>query len=210
MLARLVRSRALLTPVAYGLRTLLGLTLATCRLQLRGLEAYLEIATCRPCLLALWHGKVAIAPALLHTVARHLSYTAFVSNSRDGRLLAALVSSYPEGGVISVPHDSRHLALKRSIEALSGSPRVVVFTPDGPRGPARFAKQGALVAAAFAAAPVIPFSWHATATTRLPTWDRMELPLPFSSITCTFGKPLIVERDGVAMACQHLEKVLNE
>ncbi len=63
---------------------------------------------------------------------------------------------------------------------------------DGSRGPARLAQKGVLYLARETQAPIIPVAAAASRKFTLNTWDRFEIPLPFSRLTYLMGAPLVV------------------
>ena len=56
----------------------------------------------------------------------------------------------------------------------------VGITPDGPRGPARQAADGAIALARTSGAVIIPVAWSTARMRRLDTWDRLAIPGWFS------------------------------
>lgn len=143
----------------------------------------------------LWHKHLVLISEILNSRASQFTYTGFISKSRDGDSLASLVKSYPNGRAIRVPHNARHLALGKLIENLKNKNEVMVITPDGPRGPSCIIKPGVIMAARETGAMIIPFSWKSKRFWVLNTWDRMEIPQPFTTIDVMFGEPLTVDKD---------------
>jgi hypothetical protein len=68
------------------------------------------------------------------------------------------------------------------------------ITPDGPRGPVHEFKPGAVLLAQITGKPILPVSVAASRTIRLRTWDRFELPLPFSRVVIAYGEPVRLPR----------------
>lgn len=70
------------------------------------------------------------------------------------------------------------------------------FTIDGPRGPRHVAKPGAVMLAKAAGAPILCFHIRAARSWVFSkSWDRLEVPRPFSP-ACTFiAPPILVSRD---------------
>lgn len=61
---------------------------------------------------------------------------------------------------------------------------------DGPRGPRRLPKEGALRLSGFADAPLHPIAVAAPWSFRLGAWDRCLLPLPFARVEVKVGPPV--------------------
>jgi lysophospholipid acyltransferase (LPLAT)-like uncharacterized protein len=66
------------------------------------------------------------------------------------------------------------------------------FTVDGPRGPARVAQPGAVWLAKATGNPVLPFHLEASSSWTLRSWDRTQLPKPFSTVALAIGRPIPV------------------
>jgi len=74
--------------------------------------------------------------------------------------------------------------------------RIGTFAVDGPRGPNREVKPGAVFAAKKLGVPVVPVTTSAWPSLIMGNfWDRYLLPLPFSRALVHFGEPLILDRD---------------
>ncbi|MGM0439517.1 MAG: lysophospholipid acyltransferase family protein [Chlamydiota bacterium] len=179
-------------------KSLINLIMLTCRINIKGLSTLEEYAS-KGCILALWHNNLTLGPYFFGHLAPKASYHPVVSNSRDGALLVDIIATFPHGKVIKVPHNARHRALKHIIKAIEEQQATVIITPDGPRGPAYDVKPGIIFAAQKSKAPVIPFHWKASRCWRLPTWDRLAIPKPFSTITFSIEKPLTFENSSESL-----------
>ena len=73
--------------------------------------------------------------------------------------------------------------------------RPVGVAVDGPRGPARVAQSGALWLARVTGNPVLPFHFEAAEHWTLGSWDRTQIPKPFSTVALAVGAPLDLARD---------------
>ena len=74
----------------------------------------------------------------------------------------------------------------------------VGFTIDGPRGPAYVAKSGAVTLARHTGQPILPFHIAARSYIELPSWDRLQIPLPFTRAASFIGEPIYVSRDAAS------------
>jgi lysophospholipid acyltransferase (LPLAT)-like uncharacterized protein len=83
----------------------------------------------------------------------------------------------------------------------------LAFTPDGPRGPARTVAPGVAIVAHRTGAPVIAALMHAHSPWRLSTWDRFEIPKPFSRITIAYSDPLFVTAAEAREAAESVDRV---
>jgi lysophospholipid acyltransferase (LPLAT)-like uncharacterized protein len=71
----------------------------------------------------------------------------------------------------------------------------VAFTLDGPRGPADVAQPGAVWLSKATGNPLLPFHSEAASSWTLKSWDRTQIPKPFTTIAMAIGEPLYVPRD---------------
>jgi lysophospholipid acyltransferase (LPLAT)-like uncharacterized protein len=107
-------------------------------------------------ILALWHSHLLLAA--------HARYkrpiTVMISRSKDGEYIARMFDWY---GVEAVRGSSRRggsAALRELIrEARAG--KNIVFTPDGPKGPARVLKDGVVYTAQVTGLPIVPMAFAA-------------------------------------------------
>lgn len=176
--------------IAYGAKYLLKAITWTCKTECVGLESFLKTARENPCIVMLWHNRLALVAEAFTKNANDFTYSAFISNSRDGEPLAILAKSYPNGNIIRVHHQARHQALREMISRLNESREIILITPDGPRGPRYKIKPGAALAAKQTNAWVVPFSWESNCYWELKTWDKFRIPKPFSKITYYWGEPI--------------------
>jgi lysophospholipid acyltransferase (LPLAT)-like uncharacterized protein len=73
--------------------------------------------------------------------------------------------------------------------------RPTAFTVDGPRGPARTVQSGVVWLAAATGCPILPFHIEAASQWTLGSWDRTQIPRPFTNVAVAFGEPIEVPRD---------------
>jgi len=83
-------------------------------------------------------------------------------------------------------------AVRKLIDALVHN-HSAAMTPDGPRGPARVMKSGAVLIPQRACVSVVPYGACAFPSLRLKSWDRFAVPLPFAKVIISEGKPVLPE-----------------
>ena len=85
---------------------------------------------------------------------------------------------------------------------------------DGPRGPARVLKMGAVVMARDTRAPIISITWGADRCWVLNSWDRFLIPKPFSRIVIRYAEPIWIppetKREALEGWRQHVEAWIAE
>lgn len=166
----------------------------TCHVEIEDGHHLASQATKGSCMLVFWHDCLFGILPILVRIGQGLRYSAFVSASRDGLLVQKVCKRYRECEVIAVSHDKRHQALRVMIQQLEQQKKVILLTPDGPRGPAHVVKPGLFFAAYKTKAPIIALSWSASSCWTLRSWDKMRIPKPFSTIRVKLSAPLVLEK----------------
>jgi lysophospholipid acyltransferase (LPLAT)-like uncharacterized protein len=70
----------------------------------------------------------------------------------------------------------------------------LAITPDGPQGPNRELKLGALIAARITGLPLVPVGVGVTSSWCARSWDGLMVPKPFSTVRVAYGRPSFVPR----------------
>lgn len=136
-------------------------------------------------ILALWHGR--ILPATLYWRDREI--VALTSANFDGEWTARLMARFgyrAARGSTSRGGAGALVQLRRELAA--GRP--VAFTVDGPRGPARVVQPGAVWLARATGHPILPFHIESSRGWTLRSWDRAQIPKPFSTVAVVIGTPI--------------------
>ncbi|MCV4784755.1 hypothetical protein OFM36_35525, partial [Escherichia coli] len=63
----------------------------------------------------------------------------------------------------------------------------MAFTVDGPRGPRYRVKPGPILLAKKSGRPIIPLSFEYKRRIEAGSWDKMQIPLPFSRVKAYFA-----------------------
>ena len=144
----------------------------------------------RPPIMAFWHGRVFTATYFF----RNRGIVVMISENFDGEWIARIIESFGYGtsrGSTSRGGQRALLQLKREME--QGRP--TGFAVDGPRGPARKVQPGVVWLAKLTGNPVVPFHMEASKYWSLGSWDRTQIPRPFSTVALTVGSPIDVPAD---------------
>ena len=136
-----------------------------------------------------WHGRLL---PLIH-VHRHDGIVVLVSEHRDGDYLTHLLHHFGFGTVRGSSTRGGVRGLKGLIRA-AGRGLDLAITPDGPRGPNRELKPGALTAARMTGLPLVPVGVGVTSSWRIRSWDELLVPKPFSTVRVAYGRPSFVPR----------------
>jgi lysophospholipid acyltransferase (LPLAT)-like uncharacterized protein len=154
---------------------------------------------------ASWHQRI---PYHLHHLgSRHVR--TMISLSRDGEYTARTAAwlGFKSARGSSTRRGSG--ALKEIIQRI-GEGDSGGMLPDGPQGPAREAKMGAVIIARDAEAPLFPVMWGADRCWVLNSWDRMLIPKPFARIALFYAEPIWVPSTATGEELETYRNLLEE
>jgi lysophospholipid acyltransferase (LPLAT)-like uncharacterized protein len=160
------------------LPVLLPLYLKTVRVKINS-ESVLE----KKAVFIFWHNKMLIGWKLF----KGKGYAALVSQSKDGAILNNILKRWKYTVIRGSSSKGGKEAIEDIVNLISNN-RSSVITPDGPRGPAGEVKNGALIISNKTGLPIIPVKIKYSRSKILSrSWDKFEIPLPFSRCEVTFG-----------------------
>jgi lysophospholipid acyltransferase (LPLAT)-like uncharacterized protein len=154
-------------------------------------ELVAHFAQNKPVIFAHWHGDEL---ALVYAIQRYKIAT-MTSTSKDGALIDFVINKL--GGATSRGSSTRGAvsALKGLVRLCRGGRNASVAV-DGPKGPIYVAKPGVFELARLCSLPIVP-SGAAYSKTHMfaRSWNKAQLPLPFSRVVLYFGKPTFLRDD---------------
>lgn len=139
---------------------------------------------------ALWHAQ------LLPLALRHLNenLAVIISQHRDGEIISRMIIPLGYRPIRGSSTRGGAAALREFKQAASeGHP--LAITTDGPRGPARRCKPGAIRAASEIGWPIVPIAAASTRAWHFRSWDEFQLPKPGSIVYVTYGEPIDIPPD---------------
>lgn len=128
-----------------------------------------------------WHNRIFVLTTFYRKFAGGRKGAILSSASRDGEIIAALMS---RSGMASV----RGSSSRRGAAALLGlldwvkSGYDVGVVPDGPRGPLYRMGPGAIKLAGMTGAKILPIRVEYGSCWKFKSWDRFRVPKPFTSV----------------------------
>ena len=165
-----------------------------------------------PHIFCAWHNRLPLSLFMYHGFMRAHGrpprLAAIVSASRDGAMMTRLIELFgvrPVRGSSSRRGGQAMLELSR----LAEQGHDIAVTPDGPRGPPYLCKEGPISLAQLTGFAIVPASYNLSWKISLKSWDRFQIPLPFSRVTVSFGEPLAVPRDASDEAREALRRELD-
>jgi lysophospholipid acyltransferase (LPLAT)-like uncharacterized protein len=151
-----------------------------------------------PVILCLWHNRLALSMRgwerfgipNIHSA----GLVALISASHDGGVLARTLKYF---NVEAVRGSSSRRGAQALLELTSWTDRnyTIAITPDGPRGPRYQIREGIVALAQLSGLPILPVSTCVNWKFCLRSWDRFQIPLPFSRCEVRIGKPILVGRE---------------
>ncbi len=161
---------------------------ATLRWKVDGAEHWDEIVRAghQP-ILALWHGRIF---AGLHYFRRR-QVVVITSRNFDGEWIARILHRFGfDTARGSTSRGGARALVQLRQDLREGRP--AAFTVDGPRGPACVAQPGAVWLAGATGNPLLPFHIEADRFWTMKSWDRTQIPKPFSRVALAIGPPMTV------------------
>ena len=154
---------------------------------------------------AFWHRN--IIPLLL--LRKFEKIVILVSSSKDGELIAGPAKVL---GYQPVRGSSRRGGSKAVKEIIKLSNRFSIgVTPDGPKGPKEKIKDGLLYIAYFTHLPIIPVAVDIQREKVFNSWDGFRLPIPFTKINVSYGKPIYIKsKDEVKSKLALVQEVMDK
>ncbi len=139
---------------------------------------------------AFWHNNIIILGFLY----RFSKVATIVSQSKDGEYFSRLLSKFGYRIIRGSSSKGGTKALLEGIKVIKEG-YSIAGTLDGPRGPGFKVKPGIIIMASKTGIPILPVYVRCHRAKILNTWDKMVLPVPFSSIEVHYGDLLFVPYD---------------
>ena len=161
---------------------------ANCSVRLLGRGVYEEyVLGEKPFIGVIWHQDSVFAVDFF----RGRKIVVMVSRSRDGDLASRILHRLGYRTVRgSSSAGGREALTELNSYVRRGWGSAIIA--DGPRGPAKRAKPGCVLASRNTGVPIIPVACSVRPALRMPNWDRTVIPAPYSRIVAAFGEPFQV------------------
>lgn len=191
----------------YFLLTTIGKTL---KYEIEGWEHFEAIEkTGKIPIYTFWHNRIFAGTYFF----KNRGIVLMSSQSFDGEYIARFIrwlgygvvrGSSTRGGVSSLVEMIRLMK--------SGVP--MGFSIDGPKGPKYVAKSGANLLAKKTGNPVMPFIFESAKFWQVGSWDKLQIPKPFSKVKLIINPPIYVAKDAndeeLENSRMELQKSLDE
>jgi lysophospholipid acyltransferase (LPLAT)-like uncharacterized protein len=183
--------------LAFMIYSVVRTVAATVRFKLEDRSGFFHGAPRDKFIFALWHNRLALSAVL---------YRRFVLRYAPDRRIAGLVSASRDGALLAQIYGHFNIEPVRGSSSRRGAQAVremvsrgeagfdLAITPDGPRGPCHAVQEGIISVAQLTGLAIVPVVYHLSWKIRLKSWDRFQIPLPFTRCHIIVGQPLRVPR----------------
>jgi lysophospholipid acyltransferase (LPLAT)-like uncharacterized protein len=199
--------KSLLAWLTAGLIRALGSTL---RLTMEDRAGILHRPECDPVIIAFWHNRTMLMPLFQERYRRGREIVTLISRSRDGQFMTDVAARF--GIRAARGSSSRHgaAAALSAIHAADDRKVDLAITPDGPRGPRYQIQPGLLRLAQVTGRPIVAMTYRLGWKYELPSWDRFQVALPFSSCHLAIQAPIFVPQDATEGELEKISKRVTE
>ena len=146
----------------------------------------------KPAIFALWHAH----QCGLYALEDRGRVNVMVSKSNDGEMIAAATEKVGLKVIRGSHKRSGAAASLAMLEKLEQGESAAI-TIDGPRGPNRIVKEGALNIAKLSQVPIIPMTWYSPSKwwLKFKTWDEFRFPFLAVKTIAVYGEPIYIPSD---------------
>jgi lysophospholipid acyltransferase (LPLAT)-like uncharacterized protein len=164
--------------------------------------------------LAFWHEYNLVAATAAYKLRRGSPHVSFSTQTFRGEVMNALLAAIGAGSVPLPAEGERAEAtrLSRELARIGREGATVAVSPDGPVGPYRRAKPGALIVARESGLPIQPWAVVARPSIRMRRrWDRHIVPLPFARMRVEEAEPIrVASGEPIRPLLARLQSALDE
>jgi len=159
-----------------------------------------------PCVYAMWHAN----QLCVHGLPYRSKTNVLISNSIDGQIIAEVCENW---GFMTCRGSSQRKGsvsgTLKMITKLKNGEDIAIMV-DGPRGPVKKVKSGAIILAREANVPIVPVYWYSTDLTfvSMPSWDKMKVPIGPCRILNVYGNPIYTNGKSDSELAQEIEQSL--
>lgn len=137
-----------------------------------------------------WHNRIFAGTYFF----RNRGIVVITSQSFDGEYIARFIQRFGYGAVRGSSTRGGVGALVEMIRLMKkGAP--MGFTVDGPKGPRYVAKSGAVLLAKKTGNPLMPFVVETAKHWTINSWDKLQIPKPFTRSRIFIAEPIYVAKD---------------
>jgi lysophospholipid acyltransferase (LPLAT)-like uncharacterized protein len=164
---------------------------STVKFETRGIERFEEVAAAgKVPIYTFWHDRIFLGTYFF----RDRGIAIMTSQSFDGEYIARFIQRFGYGAIRGSSTRGGVRALVEMIRAMRAN-LPMGFSVDGPRGPRYKVKPGPVLLASKTGNPMVPFVLQPRSFWTLKSWDRMQIPRPFTQCLVSVADPIYVPAD---------------
>ncbi len=182
------KQRLIIRSAGLAFYILINLIAKTLRFEVEGYENFEQIERDGKIpIYTFWHNRIFLGTYFW----RKRGILVMSSESFDSEYTARFIQRFGYGIIKGSSTRGGIRALTEMIRKMrDGFP--TAFTIDGPKGPRYVAKAGACLLAKKTQNPMMPFSIEVQKFWEVGSWDRLQIPKPFSKARVLIAKPLYI------------------
>lgn len=165
---------------------LIKLMSGLCKITIEDPHGYTELE--ENFIVTIWHNRMLFMPTVFPEKIR-VRTKAVVSASRDGQYVVDVIERFGLQALRGSSSKKGSNAQRGALKAVQENWHVV-FTPDGPRGPKYYMHPGPVHLAAVTGKRIAPVAINASRYWQLKSWDKFQIPKPFSKVNVVIGKAI--------------------
>lgn len=196
-----------------GIKTagaLLNVLLHTVRIKIMNIDSIKNLESRdQNYVFAFWHGSMLLG----WYINRNKNFASLVSQSKDGDVLTSILNRWKYKVIRGSSHIGGKEALETMVELVQKKYSLAI-TPDGPTGPIKKMKAGSVIVSKRTTVPLVLAGIGIRKKWILKSWDKFEIPKPFTSAVINLANPIYVEenksREEIDLLIVECEKILNQ
>jgi lysophospholipid acyltransferase (LPLAT)-like uncharacterized protein len=187
-----LKSESFQDKIAAFISLYLRLVYRTSRWEFQGVDRINSVTEQQGWIGCFWHGRMSMIPFMWRWPAKKI--VALISAHSDGMMVARTFKRLNIDYVSGSTNRGGVRAFKSLIDVLDRQD-VVGIIPDGPRGPAKKLSDGIILLAKHSGQPIVPLAYASSRFVTFNSWDRFQLPLPFSKGVFIYGEPVFIPQE---------------
>ncbi len=203
------KNRRTLPPwIPFVAAMILRLLKSTYRLHIVDPEDFLSKCDPWPGVFLLWHNRLLSLPLFFPKHLRERGVV-LISSSRDGEYASSFIRHF-HYQVVRGSSSRGGLKALRELRKATEQGLSPVITLDGPRGPRYEVQPGAAMVSRMCDIPLFPLSLNAPCRWELKSWDKAQIPKPFSRVELRIGRSFTLPRDLLSKDREEACRVIRE
>jgi len=172
---------------------IIGLLHRTLRIRYSDPTGVIDSGAPWPAIFLFWHNRILFTPGCFPKEMRR-RVAVLISGSRDGQYAADFAHQVGLSVVRGSSSRGGTRALRELKRTLEGGTAIAIPV-DGPRGPRYEIQPGAAFLSQMCGCPIIPITLNAPSRWELRSWDKAQIPKPFSRAELHVGEPFELPPD---------------